>query len=170
VNLDPYWDYLENVARERLQNNVTVRHVSEYGPGIEIMGAAGELAARLYLGLPPSLHTQFDAGADLRWRGWTVDVKSTRLTLTIAHKFLQFPSWKTVRADIVMMVAVDVDRQDAVPLGWATKQMVNNAKVNETRKVECREIPVPNLLPMWALFTINPLDHSLRRSEFQIQT
>ena len=52
MDLSKSWPYIVKVAERRLQNNVTERQVWEYGDDIEIMGAAGELAALRELGLP----------------------------------------------------------------------------------------------------------------------
>ena len=65
MDLGAQWQYIEQVAAERLQNNKTKRHVSHYGTYIEVIGAAGELAAHRFLGLPETLHTHLDGGCDM---------------------------------------------------------------------------------------------------------
>jgi len=47
--------------------------------------------------------------------------------------------------------------------GWATKQTVNNAKVNGDKEGRMQGNPGAEPAPMWALFTINPLDHSPKK-------
>jgi hypothetical protein len=154
MDLSQSWAYIEDVADHRLDNNKTPRHVKKYGSQIEVLGAAGELAARRFLGLDEDLHEQFDHGVDLYWRGYRVDVKSTHLTKRINHRYLQWPEWKWVKSDIVLLIGVDMRKQEAMIIGWVWKDTVLEAPVNPERDTPCHEIPVPELRPAWELWTL----------------
>ena len=149
MDLSSIWDYVERVAAARLKNNKTSRHIE--GENIELMGVAGELAARRFLGLSEELHVQFDDGKDLMYRDQRVDVKATVMTPYLEHRFLQWPEWKPVRADIILLTAVDKDNMVATVIGYATKEEILEAKVNNKRKWPCHEIPVQELHPAWML-------------------
>jgi hypothetical protein len=77
MNLQSDWAYILEVAERRLKYNKTPRHIASEKGRLEIIGAAGEVAARRFLGLPERLHNHFDGGVDLNWRGYRIDVKST---------------------------------------------------------------------------------------------
>jgi hypothetical protein len=154
MNLAGNWPYLEKVAEVRLTKNKTPDHVYRYGPEIEVMGAAGEVIARRILGLPELLHTGWDGGSDLSWRNWRVDIKTTRLTPRLEYRYLQWRENKKLKADLVLMIAVDVQEKKGVPVGWAWKKEVLAAPVNRERYQACHEIPVPDLHPIWMLETI----------------
>jgi len=154
MNLSDRWDYINQVARVRLAHNKTSWHVSKYGKSIEVLGAAGELAARRYFGLNDHLTTEFDGGIDLTWRGHTIDVKTTRLTPKLRYRHLQWPMSKTVKADLVLLMAVDLSRKIAVAVGWVQANQMNKAPINRDRDIPCREIPIPKLRPPWELFTL----------------
>ena len=154
MDLAGSWDYIEQVAAERLRNNKTAHHVSLYGPEIETQGAAGELAARRFLGLSEQLHTHFDGGADILLNGYTIDVKTTVLTPKIGFRYLQWPHWKPLFAQIVLMTAVDMQQRSCVVIGYATKAELLRAPVNRRRDFPCREIPVRDLHPASDLLTL----------------
>jgi hypothetical protein len=164
MDLTADWKYIEEVAAERLQHNKTFRHVSRYGTEIEIIGAAGELAARRFLGLSEDLHTHFDGGTDIEWRNTTIDVKSTHLTKYIHHRFLQWRMGKPIRAQIILMTGVDTRRKQAAILGYAYKHEIESAEINYTRFNPCHEIPVPRLHAAWELLV--PERKSWRSSSF----
>jgi hypothetical protein len=145
------WKYLQQVSKKRLHNNKTGRHVSRYGEEIELIGAAGELAARRFLGIPQSLHEVFDGGVDLIWKGKTVDVKATQLTPKIMHRYWQWPEWKDIRADIILMTAVNLKEKQAAVLGYVYAQELKDAPINLERHFPCHEIPVPLLHPAYLL-------------------
>jgi len=152
MNLSSVWEHIERVAEERLAHNKTSRHVdTDY---LEVIGAAGELAARHLLGLPTTLHTNFDGGKDLMWAGYSVDVKTTRLTPLVGYRFLQWPVYKKAKADIVLLMAVDQRNMTVVPIGWATRQEILDAPINYDRSSPCHEIPVTRLRPFWELFSL----------------
>ena len=151
MNLAPDWDYLKKVAERRLQNNQTIYHVDRYGDDIEVLGAAGELAARRFLGLPEKLHLTKDDGIDLYWRGWTVDVKATHMTKNLEHRFLQWPHYTPIKADIILMTAVHLKWRKATVIGFATGDEVNTAPINTERKSPCHEISVKLLHPAWRM-------------------
>jgi hypothetical protein len=152
MNLSSVWSYLERVARERLQNNQTELQVTEYGTDIELIGAAGEVAARRFLKLSSSLHTEFDNGIDFLWGGKSVDVKATRRTPLLEFRFLQWPLSKPIKADLVIMTAVDLEQCEAEVLGYAFRNEILRAPVNHARSYPCREIPVTALHSPWNLF------------------
>lgn len=154
MDLSGSWDYIEQVARERLSHNKTSHHVSEYGPEIETLGAAGELAARRFLGLDERLHTYFDGGADIRFGGKTIDVKATHLTPKIGYRFLQWPEWKPIKAQIILMTAVHLVERKAVVIGYATRAEISRADINMTRAYPCHEISVKELHPASELLTL----------------
>jgi hypothetical protein len=154
MDLSGSWAYLEQVASHRLENNKTAWHISRYGTDIELLGAAGELAARRYLGLPERLGEHFDGGYDLSYKGYTIDVKATHLTPRLAYRSLQWPEWKPLKADIVLMTAVDLKEKIAAMVGYAYKHEVLEAHINHERAVPCHEIPTISLHPTWELLAV----------------
>jgi hypothetical protein len=154
MDLRGSWEYIERIARSRLALNKTAHHVSDFGEEIEVMGVAGEVAARRFLGLSEKVHLGFDRGSDLEFVGYKIDVKATRMTARMEHRYLQWPLWKRIQADIVLMTAVDVRLKLATVLGFSWKEEIEHAPINMTRRQPCREIPVAQLHPMWELFQI----------------
>jgi len=151
MDLTKYWPYVTDVASRRLRNNRTPRHVDDYGEQLEIIGAAGELAARIFLGAPLEMAVNFDNGVDIRYAGTTIDVKATSLTPGIARKYLQWPLGKIIKADIIILTAVNRAEMHAAVIGYATKVEVRLAPVNSDRSRPCMEIPVSALHPVWEL-------------------
>jgi len=149
MDLREKWDYIEDIAKQRLAHNKTSRHIDN--DDIEVIGAAGEIAARRFLGLPEVLHTEFDYGKDLIFREQGVDVKATVMTPYLEHRFLQWPDWKAVKADIILLTAIDKTAMYATVIGYATREEVLAAPVNKERKWPCHEIPVADLHPAWML-------------------
>jgi hypothetical protein len=148
IDLGEHWDYIECIARERLRHNVTSRHVSVYGDTIEVIGAAGELAARRFYGMPTVLGTYFDGGTDFTFRHLKFDVKATVWTLKIQFRSLQWPIWKPVKADVILFSAINIEKQTAILLGCATRNEIISAFINSTRYIACHEIPIQNLHPV----------------------
>ena len=155
MDLSGSWDYLEKIASYRLANNKTPRHVSIYGPEIELMGAAGELAARRFLGLIETLHKSFDHGSDIDWNGVRLDVKATHLTARVDHRYLQWPERKRVKSDVIVMTAIDLKQKFGVVIGYAFKGDIVVAPINNEREEPCHEIPVRSLRPAWELLLLN---------------
>lgn len=154
MDLAGSWGYIEQVASHRLANNQTPRQVSIYGTDIETLGAAGEIAARRFLGMPEKLHEHFDHGYDITWRGLLIDVKTTHLTPKIAHRFMQWPEWKIVKAEIILMSAVDLEGKQATVMGYAYKDEILASPINQTRYTPCHEIAMYALHPAWELLTL----------------
>ena len=159
MDLSGSWVYIEQVARQRLKNNKSARHVSDYGPEIEIIGAAGELAARRFLNLTERLHTHFDDGTDIIYAGRSIDVKTTFLTCNIEYRFLQWPYWKPFNSDLVLLTAVSIERKVAFIIGYAKRVEVLNAPVNLLRAHPCYEISVKRLHPASKLLTPQAASH-----------
>lgn len=151
MDLSGSWPYICDVARSRLAHNKTERHVSKFGEGIEVLGVAGEIVARRFLGISELLHEGFDGGIDLRFAGMRIDVKATLLTPSVQHRFLQWPEWKRVKADIIVLTAIDPIVQKGTMIGFATRTEIIAAPINATRSSPCHEIPVMNLSPSWLL-------------------
>ena len=145
MDLRAQWQYLEHIAAERLKNNQTKRHVSHYGTYIELIGAAGELAARRFFHLPEELHTHLDGGTDMIYKGMRIDIKATVWTPRLQHRFLQWPISKVVRADVILLTAVNIEVKAAIILGYALPHDIGRAPVNTERDYACYEIPIPNL-------------------------
>jgi hypothetical protein len=145
MDLSQSWAYIEQVANHRLANNQTERHVSEYGDYIELIGAAGELAARRFLQINEDLHEHFDSGADIIWKDIRIDVKATIWTKRIMKRFLQWPTWKQIKADAIVFTAINIDRQEAILLGYALPHDIGRAPLNTERQYQCYEIPIPKL-------------------------
>jgi hypothetical protein len=145
MDLSAQWQYLEEIAAERLKNNITRRHVSQYGTYIELIGAAGELAARRFFHLPEELHTHLDGGTDMVYKDMRIDIKATVWTPKLQHRYLQWPVTKAVRADVILLAAVDIEEQAAMVIGYALPQEIYNAPVNNQRDFPCHEIPIPTL-------------------------
>lgn len=158
MNLEGQWPYLELIASRRIKSNKTAWHIESpaytgenCSAQFEMLGAAGELAARRFLGLPEVLHENFDGGADIELNGMRIDVKATRLTKNIQHRFLQWPYGKPIKTDVVLFTAVDLQSRRAIVIGYATKEDVIKAPVNEKRERPCHEIPTSKLRPAWEL-------------------
>jgi hypothetical protein len=151
MDLRGSWRYITDTARNRLATNKTVRHVEEYGDAIEVLGVAGEVTARRFLGLPEEVHAGFDGGADIVYCGMRIDVKATVLTPKVNFRFLQWPKWKQIKADFVLLTAIDPISQQSVILGYATPFEILNSKLNETRDYPCYEIEVTKLHPGYML-------------------
>ena len=139
--------YIESVDKRRFSHNKTDRHVREYGEYIEIIGAAGELVVRRFLGLSEELPVQFDGGVHLIFLGKTVYVKATKLTSMVLHRHLQWPLWKPITSDIIVLTAIDTELKYGELMGYALRSEVLKAKINYQRKFPCYEIPISELHP-----------------------
>ncbi len=151
MDLREDWSLILRVAKLRLAHNQTERHVSDYGDSIEIRGVAGELAARRYFGLPEELHTYFDGGVDFRLGEVSVDVKATKLVDYIDKLNLQWTSGKPFKAPVIVLTAVDLEKQCAKMIGWETKYEMEKAPINPKRRDPCHEIKVTKLRPIQEL-------------------
>lgn len=160
MDLAASWDYIEKVTKARLLHNKTARHVSEYGTYIEVIGAAGELAARRYLKMPEELHECFDGGADFYWNGLSVDVKATILTPQVGFRFLQWREGREIKADIIILTAENIERREAALLGWAMPSEIRRAPINATRDYPCHEIPARRLHKPHELLQTNTQERS----------
>lgn len=138
---------IKSVDKRRLSHNKTDRQVREYEEYIELIGAAGEFMVRRFLGLSEELSTHFDGGAHLNFLGKTVYVKATRLTSMVLQRHLQWPLWKPITSDIIVLTAIDTDRKYGELMGYALRSEVLKAKINYQRKFPCYEIPVSELHP-----------------------
>jgi hypothetical protein len=145
MDLSREWAYIEQVAQHRLANNQTERHVAQYGTYIEVIGAAGELAARRFLQLDENLHEHFDGGADILYKGIRIDVKATLWTKKVLNRYLQWPIMKAIRADVILLTAVNQEKKSAIILGYALPHEVGRAPLNTERRFPCYEIPVTKL-------------------------
>ena len=141
MDLSGSWQYIEDTARNRLAHNKTKRHVSNYGEGIEVIGVAGELLVRRFLGLPEQVHEGFDHGVDIHYFGMRLDVQATVLTPNANYRFLQWPIWKKARAKYVIMTVVDPINRLGTVIGYAPKAEVFTAPINAERLTPCHEIP-----------------------------
>lgn len=160
MNLDGSWTYISDTARSRLAHNKTERHVYQYGEGIELIGVAGEIVARRFLGLDEKVHDRFDQGVDISFMGRKIDVKATILTPKIEFRFLQWAIWKQIKCDIILMTAIDPIHRYGTVLGYATSKEMELAPINYTRFSPCHEIPVKALHPGWELMTEYVRDNS----------
>ena len=156
MDLRQSWDYIEEIAQRRLEHNKSKWHVKEYGTDIEVLGAAGELAAHRLLGLPEKLHDQHDGGVDIWWRGYRIDVKTTHLTWRFKYRYLQWPIKKPLKADIVLLMGVNMNLRFAACAGFALETDVKASAINYERNFPCHEIPITELRPEWELFTVRP--------------
>jgi hypothetical protein len=168
MDLRQDWSYIVQVSDQRRRNNRTPWHIDEHY--LEVIGTAGELAARRFLGLPEELHTHFDGGTDLYWRGYRVDVKTTILTPKIEFRYLQWPIRKPIKSDIVLMMAVGENEKIAMQIGWAFAFEVMAADVNYERDHPCHEISVRDLRPDWELFSLRSLSRKEQRAMRQFVT
>ena len=151
MNLEHHWAYVLGVAAQRLNNNKTPRHVAKYGDELEIMGAAGELAARIFLGVSLEMGVHFDGGIDIVYGRHNVDVKATKLTPNITYRYLQWPILKPIISDIILMTVVNTGTKHATVIGYATKRDLESAVANMAREIPCVEIPFINLRAPWEL-------------------
>ena len=151
MDLSGSWEYIQNVARSRLAHNKTPHHDYRFGEGIEVIGVAGEIATRRFLGLTERVHEGWDGGVDINFYGLKIDVKATTLTPRISYRYLQWPTRKKIKSDVVVMTAIDPITKQGVVLGYATKDEILNAKVNPDRPTACMEISVLDLHPPFEL-------------------
>jgi hypothetical protein len=151
MDLSGSWSYIESIARSRLSHNKTRRHVYDYGEGIEVIGVAGEIIVRRFLGLSETVHERFDHGIDIEYFGLKMDVKATVLTPGASFRFLQWPNWKRVRAGLIVMTVVDPINKIGTIIGYARKAEILAAPVNPNRATPCHEIPFTELHPAWEL-------------------
>jgi hypothetical protein len=151
VDLSAHWSLIVRIATKRLENNKTSFHVSEFGEKLEVLGAAGEVAARLFLGASLDLNTHFDGGVDIYYGQYKIDVKATELTPGFQYKFLQWPELKKLKADILVMTGVNLETKHAAIIGYVTAKMMQGAPINRSRPRPCMEIPLLALLPPWEL-------------------
>jgi hypothetical protein len=151
MNLRSDWPYIQQIAAERLRNNKTPRHRAKYGTEIEIIGAAGELAARRFLGLSEQLGTTFDGGIDLSLHGLTIDVKSTKPW----SKWLQLAYYKRVAADVLLMMSVNVKKKTAIPRGFAWREEILAAPIDISVDDACHRIHIDELHPIHELLEID---------------
>jgi hypothetical protein len=151
MDLRGSWQYIIETAKSRLAHNKTAFHVDEYGTGIEVIGVAGEIVARRYLGLDEGVHLGFDGGADIIYYGQRIDVKATMLTPKVEFKFLQWSEWKPIKSDIILLTVIDPIEMIGYPVGYATRDEMLRAPINETRHIPCHEIAIHDLHPMWEL-------------------
>jgi hypothetical protein len=151
MNLSGSWEYIEMTARSRLSHNKTKRHVYDYGESLEVIGVAGEIVARRFLGLPEQVHEGFDNGIDIDYFGIKLDVKATILTPNANYRFLQWPDWKKIRAEYIVMTVIDPINKLGTVIGYARKNEIFNAPINPARHTPCHEIPFTELHPAWEL-------------------
>jgi len=151
MDLRGSWQYIIETAKSRLARNKTFRHVEDYGTGIEVIGVAGEIVARRFLGLDEGVHLGFDGGADIIYFGQRIDVKATVLTPKVEYRFLQWADWKPVRSDIILLTVIDPIEMVGYPVGYATRDEILAAEINQTRHTPCHEIRIYDLHPMWEL-------------------
>jgi hypothetical protein len=151
MDLRGSWPSIQNTAKNRLAHNKTVWHVSDYGDGIEVLGVAGEVCARRFFGLPEKVHECFDNGCDMVFGGRKIDVKATVLTPKLMFRFLQWPCTKRVKADIILLTAIDPISMQGVVVGYATKAEIELAQVNYNRAYPCKEIALAHLHPPYLL-------------------
>ncbi len=151
MDLSGSWQIIEAAARSRLSHNKTKRHVYDYGEAIEVIGVAGEVVVRRFLGLPETVHERFDNGIDIEYFGMRMDVKATILTPNASYRFLQWPNWKKVRADYIVMTIIDPINKVGTVVGYATKHEIYAAAVNKNRHQPCHEIAFRELHPAWEL-------------------
>lgn len=145
LDLKGDWDYIQQIATQRLANNKTARHEYRSGPIIETIGAAGELAALRFFGLTEKLHTGFDGGIDIVTRYGTIDIKATQLFWDMHNRHLQLPWFKEPKADYIVLVGVSVENRIANMLGWCTPEELLSQPVNLDRRVPCYETPISKL-------------------------
>ena len=151
MDLSGSWQYIIETAKNRLAHNKTFRHVDEYGTGIEVIGVAGEVVARRFLGLDEGVHLGFDGGADIVYFGQRIDVKATVLTPKVEHRFLQWADWKPIRSDLILLTVIDPIEMVGYPVGYATRDEMLDAPINSTRNTPCHEISINDLHPVWKL-------------------
>lgn len=157
--LSEHWPYILFVASQRLKNNKTERHIESKDGCFEVQGAAGEILLRLYLGLEPKLHTTFDRGVDMWFRGWSIDNRGTKHREGgMGHLHLQWPQGKLVIAEYIALTAIDIPGQFGTVLGFATKAEMKRAPLNIYRERPCFEIGVAHLYEPQDLFKLEARD------------
>jgi len=142
------WNYILRVSRTRLKNNRTPFHVESKDGKFEVIGAAGEMAARRYFGLKEELHLHFDGGTDMKFHGLRINVKATEYSLVKPRHFLQWPIEKDINCDVAVMTMVDLLNKRVAVIGFALQDELLVAPINHKRPYTCREIPIRDLHPI----------------------
>ena len=161
MDISLHAEYVLDIAAQRLHFNCTRWHVPSFY--YEQIGAAAELAARIFLGLPLELHVHFDGGTDLRYMGYSVDIKATKLTPCIEHRYLQWMQGKPIKSDIVWQWGVDLAHWKALPVGWVWSREMVAAPINYERERPCHEISVPDLHPIYELYSLRNLSRGANK-------
>ena len=89
------------------------------------------------------------------YAGKRVDVKATVFTPNVAYRRLQWPEWKRVKADIILMTVIDPISKIAEVIGFATADEIRAAPINRERFNPCHEIPFCELHPPYELVAMN---------------
>ena len=97
------------------------------------------------------MHEGFDHGIDIEYFDMKMDVKATILTPNANYRFLQWPEWKKVRADYIVMTVIDPINKLGTIIGYARKSEIVNAPINQTRSTPCHEVAFTELHPAWEL-------------------
>lgn len=145
MNLSNDWDFILDKAKRRYENNKTIRQAKTYSYELEVLGVAGEVCTRKMLGVPIEIHECFDGGVDISFAGVDLDVKTTVLTPKIFYRFLQFRVGKVIKADAIVMAAVDPISKQGIVLGWAYRRKILKSFINYSRTYPCYEIPISEL-------------------------
>ena len=78
-------------------------------------------------------------------------MKTTQLTPRLEYRYLQLATTKAIKADVVLLAAVDIVGKQGTVVGWATREEVLQAPVNRERHNPCHEISVWDLHQGWEL-------------------
>lgn len=131
IDLAPYWEDIENIAKERLGYYNVGR--SDYNSILEgeMVKATGELAALLALKLEPKLDPKYTGPSYIDYKNLRIRVISTKLSDVTNHVYI--PESDPFDFDIVAFVTVDLDRHKTQILGFATwDEIINSPTKNVT--------------------------------------
>jgi len=157
------WDYILDVARERLVANFHRHNSHRLGDHIEVLGVAGELAARRFLGLPERVLGVGDPGWDIEIPStdvlgdpyvWTIDVKSRPWIEGFWRMPLQWPLHKPMRADLALLVFVHLAERRAAVVSFAGKEDLEAAPIDTGGLMPCRLVDPQNMQPATRLYNL----------------
>lgn len=146
------WDKANEIAEIRARNKHGVLASSRpLSDGYEELGVIGEigLANKLHLSIDTTRRMSGDAGIDLWFRGYSIDVKCHRNAYNLVVE------QGKVKADIHVQSRFYPDRIEH--LGWAFQNEVLNAPVRDFGYgIPDHYIPACKLRPMDNLFKLTP--------------
>jgi hypothetical protein len=123
IDLAPYWEDIENIAKERLNHIKISRRDYNYDLGTEITDAAGEVTAKLNLGLEYKLDPTCSGPKYIDYKNLRIRVVSTKLS-DVINQCIYLPANDPYDYDIAIFVGVDLKNYNAEIFGFAPREEI----------------------------------------------